>query len=108
MSGAEAGAVRDHLRGGLASLRSGRREAEVVTASENRSAEGTAALSPRWRVSQWLLNHPSRVSWVLIELLRPWNGRKLRNAWWQIRHYGDVDAFQALYETHRRSYGNDA
>jgi hypothetical protein len=67
-----------------------------------------AATARRWRIASWLLNHPSRLSWVLVELLRPRNGRKLRNAWWQVRHYNDVDAFQALYETHRRSYGKQS
>lgn len=58
----------------------------------------------RWRFVAWLLHHPSRTSWILTELLRPLPvSRRLTNAWWQARHFGDVDAFHALWLTYSRS-----
>ena len=60
----------------------------------------------RLAAAAWLLSHPSRLSWVLIELWgRPsidWRQR-LANARWQIKHYGDNEAFHNLWVTWRES-----
>lgn len=59
----------------------------------------------RWALQRWFLNHESRASWIAIEFLRPLSvRRKFANAWWQLRHFGDLDAFDALWQTHRHSY----
>lgn len=56
---------------------------------------------------RWLLNHPSRARWIAAELFmrRLPLRRRFANAWWQLRNYGNVEAFQALYETWSRSRG---
>ena len=58
------------------------------------------------RFVAWLLNRESRTAWIALELLRPLPPRlRFSNAWWQLRHFGDCDAFHALWLTHDRSRG---
>lgn len=57
----------------------------------------------------WLLNHPCRASWIAAELLRLLPLRtRLGNAWWQFRHFNDHEAFDALWQTWRRSTAHQA
>lgn len=58
----------------------------------------------RYRLQTWCLHHPRRTTWIICEFLRflPLH-LKLRNAWWQFRHFGDYEAFDALWQTWQRS-----
>lgn len=53
------------------------------------------------RVYRWFLSHPSKASWIVVELFlrRLPLRRRFANAWWQFRHYGHTDAFDALWQT---------
>ena len=49
----------------------------------------------RYRIIGWALRHPCRPAYVLAEFFRPLSfGRKLDNAWFHVRHWGDVDAWR--------------
>jgi hypothetical protein len=48
------------------------------------------------RLALWLLSHQSRLSWVLLELMRGLSWKlAVRNAWFQVCHYDDIDAWRA-------------
>lgn len=44
-------------------------------------------------VARWLLDHPHRTSFALLELMRPLPvSTRIAHAWWQMRNYRRVAA----------------
>ncbi len=60
----------------------------------------------RLAIQTWCLIHPRRTTWIVCEFVRPLPiRRRFANAWWQVRHFNDRDAFDSLWQTWDQSQG---